>query len=594
MSPRPGRAIPRGGRLLAVRLLAATCLVTLAAGCHRMRTSADDPLPPRRDAAFPNGWASGMPDAVFAPSAMVASTSRPASEAGVEILRRGGNAVDAAVATGFALAVTYPEAGNLGGGGYMVIRMADGREAALDYRETAPAAATRDMFAAGADMNGGLAVAVPASVAGLAAAQERFGTLSLADVLAPAIRLAEEGFVVDATLRKALADNARRITRFGGDSALLHDGAAPAVGSTLRQPVLGRTLRAIAARGTEAFYRGALAEAIAAEARRNGGVLTAADLAAYRPVWREPLRFSYRGHRVLGMPPSSSGGITVAQALNLLQTWDALAPFGTAMHFHQLASSFQRAFIDRNLLLGDPAFVEVPVARLTSTAYARQLRAGLRDDRATPTPEVEGAMARLREGSETTHWSVVDAAGNAVGVTTTTNSFFVGGFVASGGFFLNNTMDDFATRPGRPNQFGLVQGEQNAVAPGKRALSAMAPTIVLDARDRPLMVLGSRGGPRIISSVVQVMTNVIDHRMGLRDAMLAPRMHYQSRPDTLILETAGVGAAVVDSLRAMGYHVLPPGVMDLEYIGIPTAILRVRGGWEGMLDPRRGMGVAGY
>ena len=587
MRLRPGRVVP----VRALPFLAASCLA-LAAGCHRMRS--DDPLPPRRDITFPKGWAAGMPDAVFAPTAMVASTSRPASDAGIEILRRGGNAVDAAVATGFALAVTYPEAGNLGGGGYMVIRMADGREAALDYRETAPAAATRDMFAGGADMNGGLAVGVPASVAGLAAAQERFGTLPLADVLAPAIRLADEGFAVDSTLRKALADNARRITRFGGDTALLRDGTAPAVGTTLRQPALARTLRAIAERGPDAFYRGALAEAIAAEARRNGGVLTAADLAAYRPIWREPLRFSYRGHRVLGMPPSSSGGITVAQALNLLQTWDALAPFGSAAHFHQLASSFQRAFIDRNLLLGDPAFVDVPVARLTSTAYARQLRAGIRDDRATPTPEIEDAMARLREGSETTHWSVVDAAGNAVGVTTTTNSFFVGGFVASGGFFLNNTMDDFATRPGQPNQFGLVQGEQNAVAPGKRALSAMAPTIVLDADERPLMVLGSRGGPRIITSVVQVMTNVLDHRMRLRDAMLAPRMHYQARPDTLILETAGVRAAVVDSLRAMGYHVLPPGVMDLEYIGIPTAIVRVRGGWEGMLDPRRGMGVVGY
>jgi gamma-glutamyltranspeptidase/glutathione hydrolase len=573
--------------------LGATLAVTLLA-CSRV-TPSDEPLPRRRAIEFPNGWAAGMPRAVFAPTAMVASTSQPASEAGVAVLQRGGNAVDAAVATGFALAVTYPEAGNLGGGGYMVIRMADGREAALDYRETAPAAATRDMFADGtADMNGGLAVAVPATVAGLAAAQERFGALSLAEVLAPAIQLAEEGFVVDSAVNKALRDHVARITRLGGAEALLPDGAAPAIGSTLRQPVLARTLRAIAEGGPAAFQRGAMGEAIAAEARRHGGVLTAADVAAYTPVWRDPLRFSYRGHRVLGMPPSSSGGITTAEALNLLATWKTLAPFGSARYFHQLASSFQRAFIDRNELLGDPAFVDVPVERLMSPGYARELRRGIRDDRATPTPETEAALARLREGSETTHFSVVDAQGNAVGVTTTTNSFFVGGFVREGGFFLNNTMDDFATRVGKPNQFGLVQGEQNAVAPGKRPLSAMSPTIVLDADGRPLMVLGSRGGPRIITSVVQVLANVLDHRMSLRDAMLAPRMHYQARPDTLILETAGVAPSTVDSLRAMGYHVVPPGAMDLEYIGIPTAVLRVRGGWEGMLDPRRGTGVVGY
>ena len=543
-------------------------------------------------ATLPASWP--VRAAARAERAMIASTSAAATDAGLAILRRGGNAVDAAVATGFALAVTYPEAGNLGGGGYMVLRMADGRAAALDFRETAPAAASRDMYASGGvDMTGPLAIAVPASVAGLVEAHRRFGTLPLRDVIAPAVQLAD-AFVVDTMFHESVRGMQGRITRLGGGAALLPGGAPPRIGDTLRQPALARTLRAIGERGDSAFYHGALAEAIVASVRGRGGLLAAGDLASYEPVWREPLRFSYRGHEVLGMPPSSSGGVTVAETLNLLETYERPAPYGSVEAIHRLASAFQLAFVDRNSLLGDPAFVQAPIARLTSKDYAHRLRARIDPSRAMPPADAERVVQGAREGSETTHWSVVDAQGNAVGVTTTTNSFFPGAFVAEGGFFLNNTMDDFATRPGVPNQFGLVQGEQNAVAPGKRALSAMAPTIVLGRDGRPLLVVGSRGGPRIITSVVQVIVNVVDHGMGVAEAIQAPRIHFQDRPGQLVMEVAGFGTAAADSLRAMGYDVVAPGAVDLEYLGIPTAVLRVPRGWAGAVDPKRGWGVAGY
>ena len=562
---------------------------TLAAAL--LALSACRPVRPETT-TLPAGWP--VRPAARAERAMIASTSAAATEAGLAILRRGGNAVDAAVATGFALAVTYPEAGNLGGGGYLVVRMADGRTAALDYRETAPAAATRDMFASGTvDMAGPLAIAVPGSVAGLVAAHRRFGALPLRDVLAPAVQLAD-AFVVDDWFHHSVSEMQARITRLGGAAVLLPGGVPPRIGDTIRQPALARTLRAIAERGDSAFYHGALAESIVAAVRARGGILATADLASYRPEWRTPLRFTYRGHDILGMPPSSSGGVTVAETLNQLEAWDRPAPYGSVDALHRLAAAFQRAFVDRNSLLGDPAFVNAPLERLTSKAYARRLRQGTDPRRATPPADAARLVHAAREGSETTHWSVVDAQGNAVGVTTTTNSFFPGAFVPEGGFFMNNTMDDFATRPGVPNQFGLVQGEQNAVAPGKRALSAMAPTIVLDRDGRALLVVGSRGGPRIITSVVQVIVNVIDHRMGVAEAIQAPRIHFQDWPGQLVMEVAGFGSATADSLRAMGYEVVAPGAVDLEYLGIPTAVLRVPGGWTGAVDPKRGWGVAGY
>jgi gamma-glutamyltranspeptidase/glutathione hydrolase len=550
--------------------------------------------------AFPTGWRfPAGTQAATAPQAMIASNAREASEAGIEILRAGGNAVDAAVAVGFALAVAHPEAGNLGGGGYMLVRMADGRTAALDYREVAPRTATRTMFldrdgrGTEESVTGHRASGVPGAVAGMAAALARYGTLPLARVIAPALRLAEEGVVVDTALARSLAASQARIALYAGARTFFPGGRPPAVGSRLRQPALARTLRLLAARGPDAFYRGEIGDSLVAEMRRGQGLITKRDLAEYRPVWREPVRGTYRGHTVLGMPPSSSGGVSVIGLLNVLGQRPTPPPFGSTAQAHLLTEGLRRVFIDRNTRLGDPAFVQVPVAELTSADHARRLAASIDPTRATPTRALlpPGAGA-LREGNETTHYSVADAAGNVVATTTTINELYGSAvFVPGAGFFLNDEMDDFATAPGQPNVFGLVQGEQNAVAPGKRPLSAMSPTIVLDPQNRPLLVVGSRGGPRIITSTAQVILNVLDYRMSLADAMSAPRLHHQALPDTLRLEAGGLRAPVVDSLRAMG-HAVSTG--DFGFIGRVHAVMRVPGGWAGMVDPRTSGGAVGY
>jgi gamma-glutamyltranspeptidase / glutathione hydrolase len=540
----------------------------------------------RRPAEFPAEWPhKAGRAATFGTRGMVASDAPIASQVGVDIMAAGGNAVDAAVAVGFALAVVYPEAGNIGGGGYMVIRMADGQVAALDYREMAPAAATRDMFldAAGnttdASTVGALASGVPGAVAGMLAAHGRFGALPLRQVLAPAIRLARDGFQVDAALAASVASNSRLIGRFDGAALLLPGGRPVEAGSVLRQPALAATLERIAAQGADGFYRGDTPRMIAATMRRLGGIITEADLSAYKAEWREPVRSTYRGHTLLTMPPSSSGGVTITETLNILEGFADVGAFGSARNAHLLGSAYQRAFIDRNEKLADPAFVRVPMEQLTSREYAARLRATIDETRATPTPVV---AARMRESDETTHYSVVDQHGNAVATTTTINGLYGSGvFIPDAGFFMNNEMDDFATRPGFPNMFGLVQGEANAVAPGKRMLSAMSPTIVLDRDGSLLLVVGSRGGPRIITSVSQVVLNVLDHRMVLSDAVSAPRIHHQALPDSLRLERNGFAPVTIDALRAMGHAAVPFGG-----VGLVNAIMRVPDGWEGMSDPR--------
>ena len=582
--------IPRGRRAVLALLLASGACRTPAP-----RAPAEDAAAvPRRTYRLPDGWPlPGGATAVIAPHAMVASNSPLASAAGVEIMRQGGNAVDAAVAVGFALVATWPEAGNIGGGGYMVIRMADGRSAALDYREVAPLAATRDMYL-DAEGNltdrsvvGHLAVGVPGSVAGLAEALSRYGTMSLAQAMRPAIRLAEEGFVVDSVLARSLAGGRDLIGQFSGAAVFLTNGEPPTPGTTLRQPELARTLRLIAEQGPPAFYSGEIADLIVAEMRRGGGIIAKEDLARYRPEWREPIRSTYRGYTLLSMPPSSSGGITIAETLNILETYDALPPFGSAGYAHLLASAYQRAFIDRNARLGDPAFVRVPVAELTSKEYARRLRATIATSRATPTAELTTAM---RDGASTTHYSVVDATGNAVATTTTlNNSYGSGVFVTGAGFLLNDEMDDFAAQPGKPNMFGLVQGEANAIQPGKRMLSAMSPTIVLDRAGALLLVVGAAGGPRIITSTSQVILNVIEHGMPLADAMSAPRLHHQALPDSLRYERGGLAAPVEDSLRTMGHGLAPSA-----WLANVNAVMRVPEGWAGMVEPRRGGRAVGY
>lgn len=320
--------------------------------------------------------------------------------------------------------------------------------------------------------------------------------------------------------------------------------------------------------------------------KRGGGIITLSDLTQYKPEWRTPIKSEYRGNTILSMPPASSGGITMTEALNILETYDAPAPFGSTQWAHRFAEAYQRAFLDRNSKLGDPAFVKVPQAELTSKAYAKQLRAKIDDRRHTPT----ATIVATREPQHTTHYSVVDAHGNAVSTTTTLNNGYGSAvWVRGGGFFLNDEMDDFAAKPGEPNMFGLVQGEQNAVAPGKRMLSAMTPTIVLDPRGQVLLVVGGAGGPTIITGTSQIVLNVIDYRMSLADAMRAPRLHHQSLPDSLQFERGGVSPAVIDSLRAMGHR--PKEVNSLVNI---NAIMRVNGGWDGVREPRSTGGAVGY
>ena len=551
-------------------------------------------IPPRIPATFPATWSYRAGSrATFAPHAIVVSNSRLAAEVGEEIMKQGGNAVDAAVATGFALAVSFPEAGNLGGGGYMVIRMADGRVAALDYRETAPLAATHDMYVGkdgkvtGESVIGPRASGVPGAVAGMLEAHRKYGVLPVAKVLAPAIRLASEGFVVDSTLFRSLGGEKYRIESFAGKSVFLPDGAPPAIGSRLRQPQLARTIKLIADSGATVFYRGSIADSIAAEMQRDGGLITKADLARYQPIWREPIRSSYRGYALISMPPSSSGGITVTEMLNILEAYGPPAPFGTADRIHAIASASQRAFVDRNSRLGDPAFVKVPLSTLTSKSYARSAARSISRDHADPTTQVASRMA---EGNETTHYSVVDQFGNAVATTTTLNDLYGSGVYVSGaGFFLNDEMDDFTTQPGTPNMYGLIQGEANSIAPGKRMLSAMSPTIVLDPKGNLLLVTGARGGPRIISAVSDIILNVIDHRMSLADAMSAPRIHHQALPDSIRLEKGGFDPAVIARLRAMGHY-----VYELSGIASASSIMRVKGGYEGMDDPRSHGGAVGF
>lgn len=556
---------------------AVSCQSTRAAGAESVQ---------RGVVSFPGTWRfSPGARAEFGERFMIASNSRLASEAGNEIIRGGGNAVDAAVAVGFALAVTYPYAGNLGGGGYMVIRMADGRTAALDYREVAPRAARRDMYLdkSGNPTNesviGYRASGVPGAVAGMAEALAKYGTRTLTQVMAPAIRLARDGFVVDTTFHASLESSRGYIARFDGGAVFLPDGRPLPVGSLLRQPALARTLSRIAEQGASAFYRGEVGDSMVAALGRGGGIITAEDLARYRPVWRTPIRGSYKGHTMLTVPPSSSGGVTATEALNILEAAGPLPPWGSARYAHLLGAAYQRAFIDRNAKLGDPAFVSVPIDQLTSKTYARGLARTIRRDRATPTPANGG---QIREGMHTTHYSVVDDRGNAVATTTTLNNGYGSGvYLANVGFFMNDEMDDFAVAPGKPNMFGLVQGEQNAIAPGKRMLSAMSPTIVLDSRGQVLLVVGAAGGPRIITATTQVILNVIEHAMSLADAMHAPRVHHQALPDSLTFEPGGVSDAVADSLRAMGH-----AIKTIATIGNVNAVLRVNGGWQGLSEPR--------
>ena len=557
------------------------------------------------DIPFPDGWIYAPDDApVLAEHGMVVSTDEYASRVGIGILQAGGNAVDAAVAVSFALAVVDPEAGNIGGGGFMVLRLADGTTASLDYRERAPLAATRDMFL---DENGELregyteghlAAGVPGTVAGMWAAHQRFGTLPWAEVVEPAVELAG-GFEVrerEARQFSMAEDNLRVFPSTA--AAFLPDGKPPAVGDVFRQPELVATLGRIAEQGRDGFYRGVTADLIVAEMEGGGGLITHRDLAEMEAAWRDPIRITYRGHTIVSMPPTSSGGATLATMAKILEGYDlgSLQWHGVE-HVHLLAEAWKRAYADRNTYLADPDFVEMPLERMISDEYGAERRATISLERATPSEEVGPGLGPADDG-ETTHFSVVDAQGNAVSVTTTINSFFGCKVTVTGaGFVLNNEMDDFSARPGYPNMFGLVQGEANAIQPGKRMLSAMTPTIVVDSVGELLLVLGSPGGATIITNVFQEISNVVDFGMGIRQALNAPRLHHQHLPDVLQYEKASLSPEVIAALEAMGQPVeerYSPGDV-YPHIGDVQAIQRLPDGTlAGASDLRRGGVAVGY
>ena len=538
----------------------------------------------------------GRAQVVDADRGMIASAHQLASDAGAEVLARGGNAIDAAVTTGFALAVVLPRAGNIGGGGFLVHRDADGQVRTLDYRETGPAAAHRDMYLDEAgeptdkSVLGHLAAGVPGSVAGLWEMHQELGSLPWAELVAPAIVLAE-GHVIDETRSDNIQNVADDLAKFETSAAqYLPDDAAPAAGSIWRQPELATTLRAIADNGRDGFYTGPVADFIVAEMERGGGIITHDDLAGYEPVWREVIEISYRDHTIYTMPPPSSGGITLGTMLGMLETSGTLPPFGSPELIHLEAEVMRRAFMDRNHWLGDPDFVEIPTEYLLSTSHRDDLLSTIEDTRATPTAELPPASAGYSESTETTHYSVVDDAGNAVSITTTLNGSFGSKVtVAGAGFLLNNEMDDFAASPGKPNMYGLVQGEANAVAPGKRMLSSMTPSIVVGPTGEVDLVVGSPGGPTIITTVYHVISNVIDHELSLAEAVEAPRVHHQALPDRIFYENGGLSTATVQTLEAMGHEVAERDGTS----GNVSAIQRIGGSWRGVADSRRKGGAAG-
>ncbi|MEL6770625.1 MAG: gamma-glutamyltransferase [Bacteroidota bacterium] len=509
---------------------------------------------------------SATPPPVRADSGMVVAAERHAAEAGLEVLQGGGNAVDAAVATGFALAVTFPVAGNIGGGGFMVIRQPDGTATTFDYRETAPAAATRDMFLDSTGVfvpersqRGYLASGVPGSVAGLIQAHETYGRLPLADVLAPAIRLAAEGFPLSRRQAGRFTFYRPRFSAFEGTARYFVNTSAPdssyAEDHLFVQADLADVLRRICDDGRDGFYRGETADLIVEEMQRGGGLITHEDLASYRAVERAPVVGTYRGHRVISMPPPSSGGVALVQLLRTVEPFDVGAMgFNSSATIHLQAEAMRRVYADRAEWLGDPDFTPVPVTDLTSVDYVRARMADFNPHRADTSETVTYGDPLAGESSETTHYSVVDADGMAVSTTTTLNGGYGSLVVVDGaGFFLNNEMDDFAAAPGVPNMFGLVGSEANAVAPGKRMLSSMTPTIVEDPDGRLQMVIGSPGGARIITTVFQVILNTIDHGMDIQAAVAAPRIHHQWLPDILFAEDRALAADVATALQQRGW-----------------------------------------
>jgi gamma-glutamyltranspeptidase / glutathione hydrolase len=560
------------------------------------------------DRAATTGAARAAREPARARRGMVASSSKLASAVGADVMRRGGNAVDAAVAVALALAVTYPEAGNLGGGGFMLIRTRDGRTTAVDYRERAPAAATRGMFVdrdgelikgEGSSTVGYRASGVPGTVAGLDYALRKYGSgrLTWAQLIEPARRLAVEGFALNQSIARTLRNNSKSLETYPESRRVfLNNGKPYQEGDILRQPDLAATLGRLQRQGPREFYEGQTARLIAEDMRRNGGLITLEDLRGYKVSERAPLRSTYRGHEIISMPPPSSGGVALISMLNILEGYDLRRTgWNSAETYHLLTETMRRAYADRAAYLADPDFVKIPVAGLTDKAYAARLRESIDRERATRSADVRNARPAGHEPSETTHFSVVDSEGNVVANTYTINDLYGSKVTAKGtGILLNNEMDDFTARPNTPNIWGAIQGEQNAVAPGKRPLSSMTPTIVLRRDGSFWFAVGGRGGPRIINAVLQVVINVVDFDMNIQQAIDAPRVHHQWLPDVLVHEPFSLSPDTVRVLAARGHRVeqaaSPGNIAAVEGVMIEEGT----GMRLGASDPRNPGEPAGY
>ena len=532
---------------------------------------------------------------------MVASVSEIASQVGVDILKRGGNAVDAAVAVGLTLAVVWPSAGNIGGGGFMVIRLANGKSTTIDYREMGPAAAHRNVYL---DANGAYipesstyghkASGVPGSVAGMAYALEKYGTMKWAAVAEPAHRFAVQGFPVWYQLESSLKSGRKELSRYPESKRIfLRNGRFYEAGEIFRQPELGATFARMIKSGPREFYEGRTARLIQAAMQRAGGWITLEDLKNYKVVEREPLRSSYRGYEIITMPPPSSGGIALIQMLNILEKFNLKElGFGSSASTHLKVEAMRRAFADRAQFLGDTDFVKVPVTGLISRRYTDQLAATIDPHHASTSQAVGHGDPLPFESEETTHYTVVDKAGNVVATTTTINDSFGNKITVEGaGFLLNNEMDDFAPKPGSPNAYGLIQGEANAVAARKRPLSSMTPTIVLK-EGKLWFAVGSPGGPTIINTVMQIITNIVDYGMTIQQAIDAPRVHHQWIPDEIVYEPMGLVMDTINGLRGMGHNL----VDKPRYMGDAQGIMidDKTGVRLGASDPRLNGRALGY
>jgi gamma-glutamyltranspeptidase/glutathione hydrolase len=565
--------------------------------------------------AFPNStfWRGAAPSVTYAASrepvramhGIVASTNEVASQVGVDILKRGGNAVDAAIAVAFALAVTHPAAGNLGGGGFMMIRLKNGKTTAIDYREMAPAAATRNVYL---DKNGNLivgeggslvgyrAAGVPGTVRGMELALKKYGSgkLSWSQLIEPARQLAN-GFKITYNLARSLRGNNSYLSQYAETKRIyLNGGKFYNEGDTFRQPDLASTFARLQSFGPNEFYEGQTARMIVDDVKRHQGLITLADMRGYVAKEREPVRGHYRGYEVVSMPPPSSGGAVLIEMLNILEGYDLnKLDSASSERYHLMAEAMRRAFADRAEFMGDSDFVKVPVAGLIDKAYAAKLRGSISTERASTSVEIGAGRPVGYESDETTHFTVVDAAGNAVANTYTLNNSYGSAAVAKGtGIILNDEMDDFAAKPGTPNMYGLIQGERNAVAPRKRPLSAMTPTFVLRKDGSLWFTVGSPGGPTIINTALCVITNVVDYGMNIQQALDFPRIHHQWLPDELVFEPYGLSGDTQKALVSLGHKLAPP-----HYLGDAEAIMieEKTGVRLGATDPRRSDGSAvGY